>query len=380
MSAVLATRPIPAMVRVLPGRWVEAARTALLGKTAVGKSLACAALAALFLWVLRWRARVGRARVSAGRQTSTPLTKEVTTFAGCPPVLTITTVDLSGDDAVNEPDHDTTTPQVELPQTNGPVARGLAALRQTQRTETDRLPDLGVLTTSATGTTADSASDDDGGPDHELPTPSTAKLLARLQAPRRFKASTWQPRTDARNSSLVALATNEAQTVVEGQAQQQRAAAAAAKQRREEKREASEAGLHRSGSQTLQPNCEVYSSSSGSWVKGTFTPVDEAIMPNTVRVQYVSAKGSTMQKLLKVESPHLRKVKPIQGLDLNVPEAEQKDSATELPQARLCLSQVTNEQANVALTTSAVRKTKCDRRGPRNGGGGYKKRYKATAV
>ena len=87
-----------------------------------------------------------------------------------------------------------------------------------------------------------------------------------------------------------------------------------------------------------------------------------------------------MQKLLKVESPHLRKVKPIQGLDLNVPEAEQKDSATELPQARLCLSQVTNEQANVALPTSAVRKTKCERRGPRNGGGGYKKRYKATAV
>ena len=110
---------------------------------------------------------------------------------------------------------------------------------------------------------------------------------------------------------------------------------------------------------------------------GTYITADE-VMPNAVRVQYVSTKGSTMQKLLKVESPHLRKIKQIQDLASNIPEDEQKDGATELPQARPCLSQVTNEQANVARTTGDVRKR--DRRGPRNGGGGYKKRYKATAV
>ena len=63
-------------------------------------------------------------------------------------------------------------------------------------------------------------------------------------------------------------------------------------------------------------------------------------MPNTVQVQYVNAKGNRTQKLLKIESPHLRKVNP----PANSTESGHADSTKELPPKRLCLGEMTNEQ------------------------------------
>jgi hypothetical protein len=288
-------------------------------------------------------------------------------------ILSVATIDLYDDDVADEALHGSPAARIELPQTDDAV--------QVPDKSIESSGDCALVTMSKTATADGGASDDDCENDGDMPTPSTASLLARLQAPRRFKTAAWQPHTSARR---VTQNNNEAQMIVEGQAQQQRAAAAAAKQRREEwqqrrvaaaaaaKRAESEGDLRRSGSQMLQPNCEVYSTSSGAWIAGTYVAADE-ILPNTVRVQYTSATGSTMQKLLKAESPHLRK-NSTQDLTSNVSEADQKDSANELVPKRLCLGEVTNHRTNVAVPSQAA-KTK--RRGPRNGGGGYKRRYKA---
>lgn len=361
MTSIVATRPVPAMVRQIPAHWVEAAR-ALLGRPVVGKSLVCAAIATLCLWVLRWRARVARG-TTAVKGVSTIVVDKVP--QSCEEVavensiLSIATIDQYDNNAADDHAvHGSPAPRLELSQTSDPA--------------TARSAGHAAVARSKTGTTGSGASDSDGEIDGDLPTPSTASLLARLQAPRRFKTAAWQPRTSARSSTQNS---NEAQTVVEGQAQQQRAAAAAAKQRREEKRAESASNLSLSARQTLQPNCEVYSTSSGEWIAGTYVAADD-VLPNTVRVQYRSATGASMQKLLKVGSPHLRK-KSIQDLAATTSEAEQKDSANELAPKRLCLGEVTNARANTTASKQAE-KAKRVRRGPRNGGGGYKRRYKPT--
>ena len=120
-----------------------------------------------------------------------------------------------------------------------------------------------------------------------LLTPNTANLINRLQQPRRFKASSWQP-----SSRSDATGAEDAQAVVAQQVEQQRSAAEDAAQKRAAKRAKSTAstssGALGSRSRALlesrQP-CEVYSASSKRWLAGSVIAFNE-VLPNTVKVEY----------------------------------------------------------------------------------------------
>lgn len=375
MPAVVATAPLLAMVYALPSRWLEAAR-ALLGKT----NNLMSALTTLCLWALRWRAKARTTSLSDPKLLAWPVRISTPTDA-CPgqsnekvaPVdtsmLSVATIDLYDDEeALEEAIHGTPAPRAEVQEPIDPVV-GTSVDKQVY---TAVAPKLDVVIALETGSTDECAlHEGEGTQAEELPTPSTARLLTRLRAPRRFKMASWQPQT--RTRTVDAVAANQTQVGIDDQAQGQRVVAETVTQRQDESRTESESGSCRSGGQVLleaQPNCEVYSASSRCWLAGTYVAAD--VLPNTVKVQYVSSKGSAMQKLLPLGSPHLRKVKPIHDGTPNSL-VDRKDSAKGVPSERSCLGQVTNEQANIVPTPSR----KPTRRGPRNGGGGYKKRYQA---
>ena len=198
-----------------------------------------------------------------------------------------------------------------------------------------------------------------------LPTPNTANLLNRLQQPRSFKASSWQP-----TSRSTTTGAEDAQAVVAQQAEQQRTAAADAAQKRAAKRgQTTGSGALGSRSRALlesRQSCEVYSASSKRWLAGSVIATDE-VLPNTIKVEYKSDTGSTMQKLLPAGSPHLRKVAPrtraSSGEDSeNV--APEKALGGHLPQQKKVFGGVT--QANSVAVKSTPGKSMREQRGPRN--------------
>ena len=163
------------------------------------------------------------------------------------------------------------------------------------------------------------ALDDDSEMGGDLPT-EYRKSVARLQAPRRFK-TTHGSHAHVRVAVLIMPTRHRPLSKGKPSSSRQQQQLPSNAANRSVQRTSN---LHRSGGKSTQPNCEVYSTSSAAWIEGTYVAADE-ILPNKSGA-YTSATGSTMQKLLKAESPHLRK-KSIQNLTSNVPEAQQKHTA-----------------------------------------------------
>ena len=98
-----------------------------------------------------------------------------------------------------------------------------------------------------------------------------------------------------------------------------------------------------------------------------------------------------MQKLLPVGSPHLRKVAPRRtSAELENHENELPSTLTMAaklspkqasPKPRVGLGERTNEDVDAAMATPAsTQKTTRELRGPRNGGGGWRKRTLAPTL
>jgi hypothetical protein len=263
------------VIRGVLRRWLSA-RALMLAHPHMVRPMLCG-LAAVCLWAIGRRA--GAARAAGNGQQAAELLKWPTRLAATPVKIwasplracadasaedSVRTIDLYDDEADEPARHGTPAPTLELRDETGIDSPA---------------PSPGVLAAWDAGATdggADTAADDD------LPTPSTAQLLSRLQAPRRFKASTWQP--SARTSTTNSDAANDAQSVVAEQAEQQRAAAAAAKQKRDEKRaQSGPLSLRSRALLEARQSCEVYSTSSKRWLTGTIVAADE-VLPNTVKV------------------------------------------------------------------------------------------------
>ena len=115
--------------------------------------------------------------------------------------------------------------------------------------------------------------------------------------------------------------------------------------------------------------CEVYSNSRQAWCAGSVKELNAN--KGTVVVEYKTAAGATMQKLLPVGSPHVRKTRAA---------ADSEDGAS-WPRSGLTIPVSTDRKPVLGVVTNATpgRRTP-GKRGPRGGGGGWRRRKRPVAA